>query len=295
LDGERQAFLDFLDIECGLARNTCLAYSSDLTDLAAYLLSCGIDNWQTPTQADLLGWLRSLREASRAPTTIARRIISARVFFRFLTAEGFRERDPSATLDLPRLWRRLPGVLSLPQIERLLEAPDLSTALGLRNAAILEAFYATGGRVSEIAGLRQQDLHLSYGFVRLFGKGSKERLVPFGKRAREALERYIEQVRPALDKHGDESVFLTKSGNPMRRETYWRLIKRYCRVAGIPVRGISPHTLRHSFATHLLEMGADLRSVQEMLGHATIQSTQLYTHVDRRRLKKQHSQFHPRA
>ncbi len=295
MDSERQAFLDFLEVECGLADNTRLAYDRDLSELTRYLVRRGIDNWQTPSPADLLGWLRSQREASLAPATVARRIISARVFFRFLSAEGFRPRDPSATLDLPKLWHRLPEVLSVPQIERLLSAPDPTTPLGQRDQAVIETFYATGGRVSEIASMRLQDLHLEYGFVRLFGKGSKERLVPIGGRARRAIEDYLSKGRLSMNRRDAETVFLTRNGNPIRRETYWRLIKRYCEAAGIPSRGISPHTLRHSFATHLLEMGADLRSVQEMLGHATIQTTQLYTHVDRRRLKTAHAQFHPRG
>lgn len=236
-----------------------------------------------------------MKDIGLQPTTIRRQISALRTYFKFLGGEGVVVRDPTERLDTPKGWRRLPTVLSVVEIERLLGAPDADTPLGMRDRALLEVAYATGARVSELVALRLSDLLFEERVARLFGKGSKERLVPVGRRALGAAALYAREIRPGLDRGRSRGVlFVNARGGPLTRVGAWGIIKAAARRAGITKR-VTPHTLRHSFATHLLEGGADLRAVQEMLGHADLATTQLYTHVDREYLRSVHRSFHPRA
>jgi len=274
-------FIDYLSIEAGLAENTQLAYRADLRKYATLVL----------------GFLMRLKDQGYAATSIARMFAAVKMFYRFLALEGLVERNVTQALDSPRLWKRLPHVLSPDEVERLLEAPDTSKPLGLRDRAILETLYATGARVSEVCGLDVDSIHFDYGYLRCIGKGNKERVVPVGRTALGWVRRYVDEVRPGLLKgHAATALFVSarRRGGRLRRETVWAMVRKYARLAGIRKK-VSPHTLRHSFATHLLSAGADLRSVQEMLGHVSIVTTQLYTHVDRDRLKDVHRRFHPRG
>lgn len=239
--------------------------------------------------------LRSLREGGRSPATVCRAVTALRMFFRFLVAEGVRSDDPTRRLDTPLRWRALPHYLDEAQVEALLRAPDAATPRGLRDTALLEMIYATGLRVSELVGLRNEDVHLQAGFVLARGKGNRERLVPLGDAARRATERFLKVARHKLLK-GRSSRFLfpTARGTPLTRQAFWKNLRRDALKAGLQAP-ISPHILRHSFATHLLEHGADLRSLQTLLGHAHISTTQIYTHVSRERLRRIYQTTHPRA
>ena len=243
---------------------------------------------------DIVGFLTHEKARGLSANSISRALAAIRMLFKFLAVEGKVAKNAATTLESPHLWRRLPDVLDVDDVEALLAAPDVKTPFGVRDRAILEVMYATGVRVSETADLRLDGVNFEFKFLRCFGKGSKERVVPVGDRAVNAVRQYVETVRPRLDRHGSGLLFLSKSGRRMGRETLWALVKKYVQAAGLRKK-VSPHTLRHSFATHLLEGGADLRSVQEMLGHANIATTQIYTHVDKDRLKSVHKQFHPRA
>lgn len=289
-----QLFLDYLVVECGLSQNTIAAYRRDLAHFHEYLKSRGKSNVAALKPHDIVGFLAFEKTRGLSANSISRALAAVRVFFRFLSVEGKVPSNVASTLDSPHLWRRLPDVLDIADVERLLGAPDAAKPLGVRDRAILEAMYATGARVSETADLRMDGLNLESGYVRCFGKGSKERVVPIGARACECLERYIREERPRLAKSASPILFLSKSGRRLGRENIWALVRKYALAAGI-AKHLSPHTLRHSFATHLLNGGADLRSVQEMLGHANIATTQIYTHVDKDRLKAVHKKFHPRA
>jgi integrase/recombinase XerD len=236
-----------------------------------------------------------LKDVGLAPTSIRRQISAMRMYFRFLLAEGYVKRDPTTALEIPKAWRKLPAVLAVPEIESLLGATDPEEKLAWRDRAMLELAYATGVRVSELVGLTMADLLLDEGLVRVLGKGAKQRLVPIGRRAIGAASIYIRDVRPSLDRgQTRRRVFLNARGRPLSRVGAWGIIKKCAKRAQIQKR-VTPHTLRHTFATHLLEGGADLRAVQEMLGHADLATTQLYTHVDRDYLKSVHRSFHPRA
>jgi integrase/recombinase XerD len=284
-------YLDHLSAERGLAPNTVEAYRRDLLRLR----EDRVERPETATHDELLARLRAMRLAGRSPRSVARWLVAARGFFRWLVAEGVLQVDPTAHLDPPRTWRTLPSVLSTEEVDALLAAPDRETATGLRDAAMLEVLYATGLRVSELLGLRLADLHLDASYLRCLGKGSKERVVPLGGEAEGMLQAYLATARPELlDGKRTPVLFVNRRGTPLTRQGFWKIIKNYGRRAGIRT-SLSPHTVRHSFATHLLENGADLRSVQAMLGHADISTTQIYTHVNRERLRRLYRDFHPRG
>jgi len=284
-------YLDYLAVEKGLAKNSLSSYATDLRKFADWLDERPLEKVQ---RQDIIRYFQSQRSAGISARSVARALAALRGFFRFLVSEKHLQHDPTENIENPKLWSTLPKSLSAEEVEALLDAPDRKTPDGLRDAAMLELLYATGLRVSELIRVKLEDLVLDAGFLRTFGKGSKERIVPFGDTARDAITAYIERARPEFNKRNDPHVFLTKRSRPMSRQTFWMKIVRYARQAGIKSH-ISPHVLRHSFATHLLENGADLRSVQMMLGHSDISTTQIYTHVSRARLQKLYDQFHPRA
>lgn len=286
-------YLAVLLIERGLAPNSVAAYRSDLVRFGRWLADedCALEACD---RARVRRYVTAVRGRGLSARSAARALASLRSFFRYLVERGAMSADPTLEIDSPRLLRALPSFLSGDEVEALLAAPDVTRPLGVRDRAMLETLYATGVRVSELVSLRVGQMRLDPGFVRVLGKGSKERIVPVGSQARAWLARYLEQARPALDKRRDEALFLSTRGAAMMRQTFWRLIKRYGKTAGI-TRHLSPHTLRHSFATHLLERGADLRAVQAMLGHADISTTEIYTHVARERLRALYDQKHPRA
>jgi integrase/recombinase XerD len=289
-------YLDYLVVEKGLSANTVAAYRSDLQQLRDELDERGDGRrLEQADAADLARSLRRMRGRGRAPRSVARWIVAVRGFFAFLLAHGAVAEDPAARLDAPRVWRPLPKVLTFEEVETLLAAPDRGAPHGLRDAAMLEVLYAAGLRISELLRLRLGDLHLDAGYLRCWGKGSKERVVPLGGEAEAALQRYLAESRPALLRgKRTDALFVNSRGGVMSRQGFWKKIRDYGRRAGIGT-ALSPHVVRHSFATHLLENGADLRAVQIMLGHADISTTQIYTHVNRERLKRLYESFHPRA
>jgi integrase/recombinase XerD len=289
-----ERFADALWGEQGLSDNTLSAYRSDLARLAAWLGRRGA-RLEAATRADLQAYLAEVAAGGARPRTSARRLSSLRRFYRYLLREGSIEADPTALLDSPRLGRRLPRLLTEEEVERLLAAPDTATALGLRDRAMLETLYATGLRVSELVGLTRGRLGLEPGVVRVVGKGDKERLVPLGEEAAAWLVRYLRDARPALlGRRVSEALFVTARAAAMTRQAFWHNLKGHARRAGIRTP-LSPHSLRHAFATHLLNHGADLRVVQMLLGHADLSTTQIYTHVARERLKSLHARHHPRG
>jgi integrase/recombinase XerD len=290
-----EQFRDYLALEAGASRHTVDNYLRDVRRLVAHALARGVTAPDRVTVAALRDFVYALKDAGLAPTSIHRQISAIRTYYRFLVAEGVVVANPSERLESPKRWRNLPGVLAVSEIDRLLAAPTPDTPLGIRDRALLELAYATGARVSELVGVRLQDVLYEEGVARLFGKGAKERLVPVGRRALGAVALYAREVRPGLDRGRTRGVlFLNARGTPLSRVGAWGVIKQAARRAGITKR-VTPHTLRHSFATHLLEGGADLRAVQEMLGHADLATTQVYTHVDRDYLRTVHRRFHPRA
>ena len=289
------AFLDYLTVECGLSVNTLQAYQRDLDRFAAFLGQGEEPDWGEVERDDFVRFAVAEKKAGHAVATISRALVAVRMFFRFLAAEGSIDRDPTEHLQSPRLWQNLPEVLDRKAVDRLLAAPDAKhDRWPRRDKAVLEMLYATGARASEVADLTLDRVNRDVGYANCIGKGRKERIVPMGRRALEALAAYLETERPTLNKRGEEFLFLTHTGRRLGRESIWRLVKKYVRRTGVSPRA-SPHTLRHSFATHLLEGGADLRAVQEMLGHVDIGTTQIYTHVDQSRLKAIHKKYHPRA
>jgi len=286
-------YLAVLLVERGLAANSVAAYRRDLEEFGAWVARRGKDA-VTCERSDLRRYLTDLRGRGLAARSAARALAALRGLYRYLVERGLAAHDPTLDLESPKLMRSLPRFLTDREIESLLDAPDVAKPLGLRDRAMLETLYATGVRVSELVGLDLNQLRLDPGYVRVWGKGSKERIVPVGSQARAWLARYLESARPHLDRSRDEKLFLTIRGHGMTRECFWQLIKRYGRAAGITSH-LSPHVLRHSFATHLLEHGADLRAVQAMLGHADISTTEIYTHVTRERLRALYDSKHPRA
>jgi integrase/recombinase XerD len=290
------AFVDYLRSECHLAENSVLAYQRDVRRFHQWLAGAEL---QIPTLSirelsDFVGWLHQLK---LAPASIARHIVAVRMFFRYLQLEGILRENLAELLGSQKLWERIPEVLSPTMVQRFLESPRPRDTYWRRDRALLELLYATGCRASELSNLRCRDLHLNEGYCLCHGKGGKQRLTPLGRAAREAVEDYLQNERSTLAESATsppEWLLLSRRGRRLRREAIWELVKKYARRAGIPA-SISPHSLRHSFATHLLAGGADLRQVQEMLGHASIQTTQIYTHVDQSRLKRVHQAFHPRA
>jgi integrase/recombinase XerD len=300
LNSDIGAFRHYLQSERGMADNTVQAYGRDLDRFARWCALVRYEKYTTPTLKDLARYLAFLHDEQLAPPSIARHLVALKMFYRFLRLE---ERANASAVDLlgsPKLWERIPQVLSPTLVEDLLNAPQPGDRFYLRDRALLETLYATGCRASEVVGLKIADVYLDSSFCRCTGKGSKQRVVPLGRPAIEALRNYL-AVKAEVGKAGSTSqmnsdsishVFTSKSGRPLTRIFLWCLVKKYCKRAGLSPK-VSPHTLRHSFATHLLAGGADLRIVQELLGHSSIQTTQHYTHVDRDRLKAIHKQFHP--
>ena len=290
-----ERFGDFLSIEQGASPRTHEAYGRDLARFATYVRTRGA---AAPTDVGpslLRDFVYHLKDVGLAPASIRRNVSAVRTYYRFLLAEGHVVRDPSERLETPRRWRTLPDVLTVDEVSRLLAAPSLDEPLAFRDRALLELAYGAGLRVSEWIGLGVRDVLFEEQLVRVFGKGSKERLVPIGRSAIGAVAVYLRELRPKLEKGGGKGVlFLNARGAPLTRMGAWKILRKYVDQAGI-TKHVSPHTLRHSFATHLLEGGADLRAVQEMLGHADISTTQIYTHVDREYLRSVHRQYHPRG
>ncbi len=290
-----QVFEDTLALEDGASARTIEAYRRDVIRCAIYLREQGITSAGDITPAVLREFVYHLKDLGLAGSSIRRNISALRTWFRVLLAEGLVHNDPTERLDAPQRWRTLPEVLSVDEITRLLAAPQLDERLAFRDRAMLELAYGAGLRVSEWIGLATKDVLLEDGLVRVFGKGSKERLVPIGRSAIGAVAVYMRELRPVLERgQGKGILFLNGQGKPLTRMGAWKILRKYVEQAGIE-KDVSPHTLRHSFATHLLEGGADLRAVQEMLGHADIATTQIYTHVDREYLRSVHKQFHPRS
>jgi len=290
-------FLHYLLVERGLATNTLHSYQRDLKDYQDYIKNVElIEAWDKVTREMITRYLYALKDKGRKPATLARHTASVRTFHRFLIREGVVSHDPSDQIGVPKSERRLPKILSTEEVERLLGSAEYGgTPIGLRNKAMLEVLYATGIRVSELVQLNNEDMHLTMGFLRCLGKGNKERIVPLGGHAVQAVETYILEAKPLLVKQGSiEALFVNHHGQRLTRQGFWKILKQLALEADIH-KSITPHTLRHSFATHLLENGADLRAVQEMLGHADISTTEIYTHVTKQRLKNVYSTYHPRA
>lgn len=288
------AFLDYLSVERGLSSNTICSYRDDLNFYTDFLSSRHIDALSKVNKNDVTNFMFSQKDKGLSANSIARRLAAIRMFHRFLAKERIIKSDPTNLIDTPKLWKKIPDTLSFNEIEALLAQPDIRDKQGIRDRAILEVLYATGMRVSEAVNLKLNDVNLDIGFLRCIGKGNKERIIPLGKKAIVAIRRYREASRPHLLKNKEaETLFLNRFGKKISRQSLWKLIKRYARNAGIK-KPIRPHILRHSFATHLLEGGADLRSVQELLGHSNISTTQIYTHINKERLKSVHRMFHPR-
>ncbi len=289
-------FLDYLMLERGLSDNTREAYAHDLEVFAYFLARRGRRDAGEATRADILDHLMEQKRNGLATPSLARHLVAIKVFFRYLRNEGMVASDPTEAMESPRLWKILPPTLTVEEVDALLKAPDPSTPRGRRDRAILETFYATGLRVSELSALTVDDVQADAGFVRCVGKGDKERVVPIGHKALAAIAAWMRGGRGEYARRNPScrAVFLSRLGLPLDRTVIWRYIRQYAREAGIG-KPIHPHTLRHSFATHLLANGASLRTIQEMLGHADISTTQIYTHVDQSRLQAIHKQFHPRA
>ena len=290
-----ESFNDFLVLEQGASPRTDEAYGRDLARFATYAVSRGAVGPADVTARLLREYVYHLKDLGLAPASIRRNVSALRTYFKFLLGEGRITHDPSERLESPKRWRTLPEVLTVAEVDKLLASPTLDDPLVFRDRALLELAYGAGLRVSEWISIGVRDVMFDEGLVRVFGKGSKERLVPIGRRAIGALASYVRELRPRLE-HGEGrgALFLNARGQPLTRMGAWKILQKYVARAGIE-KHVSPHTLRHSFATHLLEGGADLRAVQEMLGHADISTTQIYTHVDREYLRTVHRQYHPRA
>ncbi|AXI09400.1 site-specific tyrosine recombinase XerD [Oceanobacillus zhaokaii] len=295
LKDAKEDYFHFLQIERGLSDNTITSYKRDLDDYMQYVeKSCGKSDWNSIARNDIIGYLYMLKDNGKSTSTISRHVSSIRSFHQFLIREQLVTQDASLHIETPKKERKLPDILSQEEIEAILTVNDQSL-LGIRNKAMLELLYATGLRVSELITLKVSDLHLSMGFVQCYGKGSKERIVPIGDVAIKAVDHYLQYARGQILKQKKETIlFLNQHGRPLSRQGFWKILKKVTKEAGIE-KTITPHTLRHSFATHLLENGADLRVVQELLGHVDISTTQIYTHVSKARLKDMYKAFHPRA
>jgi integrase/recombinase XerD len=289
-----EQFLNHLSIEVGLSINTVESYRRDMERYIGFLREKRVHSADKILEEHVTGFIVLRRRQGLAANSIARNLSSIRGFHKFLVMEGYSDSDPTGVLESPKRWRKLPTVLNIGQIEKLLDQPKGDTPLSIRDRAILEFLYATGVRISELSKIKRKDLLSEVGLVRVFGKGQKERIIPIGEAAVKATSRYLGEVRPSLAKEYSEDVlFLNNRGRPFSRMGLWKILRRYVILAGIKKK-VSPHTIRHSFATHLLEGGADLRAVQEMLGHADISTTQIYTHLDREYLKQEHRDHHPR-
>jgi integrase/recombinase XerD len=297
MEDQIRDFLHFLTIEKGLAKNTIVSYERDLKSYWQYVKNVEqMKEWNDSRRVNIMHFLAHLKDQGKSSRTLARHIASIRSFHQFLLREKVTDHDPSVHIESPQPERSLPKVLSMEEVEALLDAPKVMNEYGLRDKAMLELLYATGMRVSEIISLDIGDIHATMGFVRCLGKGSKERIIPIGHTALTAIEAYLQKGRGkfARSKQRTDSLFLNHHGNRLTRQGFWKILKKLTKEAHIE-KEITPHTLRHSFATHLLMNGADLRSVQEMLGHADISTTQIYTHITNVRIKEVYSKFHPRA
>jgi len=295
LDEQLQRFLDYLIIERGLAQNTTAAYGRDMAQFAVFATEHKIQDAGEITEETIAEYQAFLRNASYKVSSTARKLAAIRAFLKFMSREGEVNSELIESVENPHPERRLPKTLSEEEVVALLSQPDTSKPNGLRDRAMLETIYATGLRVSELINLKIEDINLAVGFVRTVGKGAKERVVPLGEIAVEFINLYLTEVRPAYSKNRrSEYLFLTNRGAPMTRAAFWKIVKKYAREAGIK-KQITPHVLRHSFATHLLNHGADLRSIQEMLGHASVATTQIYAHVTREHLREAYKKAHPRA
>ena len=287
-------FLNYLSVERGLAHNTIVAYGEDLNTYMGFLEQRNIQALSKSSREDITGFMLMQKDKSISANSIARRLAAIKSFYRFLVRERILAQDPTILVDSPKLWKKIPDTLSLNEVEALLKQPPIRKVQGIRDKAILETLYATGMRVSEAVNLKKDNVNREIGFLRCIGKGNKERVIPLGKKAIASIQRYLLESRPVFLRGKDSDyLFLSRLGKKISRQSLWKMIKRYALDARIK-KTITPHTLRHSFATHLLERGADLRSVQEMLGHANIATTQIYTHINKERLKSIHRQFHPR-
>jgi integrase/recombinase XerD len=290
-----QQYIHYLAVEKGLARNTLESYERDLTGYFKNLQSQGVSELAQISKTHIFQYLLHLKGKGRATATVNRNLAAIRSFHQFLYRERRAEQDPSLHLETPKLEKRLPKTLTIEEVEALLRQPDCSTSPGLRDQAMLEILYATGTRVSELVSLQISDVNLAMGFIRCIGKGSKERIIPLGQTAIRIMGDYLKRSRPKLlKKTSGAALFLNHRGQALTRQGFWKMIKKYAKEASIG-KEITPHTLRHSFATHLVENGADLRSVQEMLGHADISTTQIYTHLTKSKIKEVYSRTHPRA
>jgi len=308
-----EIFLNYLYVERGLAHNTIISYREDLNIYIDFLIKRHVDSLSKTTKNDIINFMLYQKDSGLSANSIARRLAAIKMFYRFLVRERILKNDPTSLIDSPKLWKKVPETLSLNEIDSLISQPNIRDRQGIRDKAILEALYATGMRVSEATDLKIDNINLDIGFLRCIGKGSKERVIPLGKKAIGSLKRYLEISRPQLlksarntktidregkiskgvNKKDSEFLFLNRFGKKISRQSLWKIIKKYAKEARIK-KPMRPHILRHSFATHLLERGADLRSVQEMLGHANISTTQIYTHINKERLKTIHRMFHPR-
>ncbi len=295
IDPNIDSFIAYILIEKGLAEQTVASYSSDLERYALFLKNNHIDDVSENDTYQILKHLIDLRDEGLSASSRARHLVTLRSFYKFMYQEKLLKKDPSKLIDFPKSGLKLPDTLNIEEVTRLLEAPDTSKSKGKRDAAMFELLYAAGLRVSELVTMKMINLNLEASFIRVFGKGSKERIVPIGNYAREKTEDYIKNARPYLLKsYVSEYLFTARAGKPMTRQGFWKMLNKYALIAKID-KNISPHTLRHSFATHLLEGGADLRVVQLMLGHADISTTQIYTHISKEHLKKIHTKYHPRS
>ncbi len=289
-----EEFLNHLFVERGLAKNTIMAYQKDLMQYIKYFSRRSIKDPDVIKRSNITEYMQSQKTRGLSAGSICRSLAAIRMFHRFLARERLAKEDPTHLLETPKTWKRIPDVLTLSEIEQIIKVSQGRKWQQVRDNAILELLYASGMRVSELVDLNVENINTEIGYVRCIGKGQKERIIPVGRKAKDAVIKYLEKVRAKLlKKDFSSSLFLSRLGRKISRQSIWKIIKRHARLAKIK-KEIKPHTLRHSFATHLLEHGADLRSVQEMLGHSDISTTQIYTHVDRERLKSIHKQFHPR-
>jgi integrase/recombinase XerD len=295
MEGYVDQFINYLAVDRGLAKNTLESYGRDLRQFQTYLQNGKFEDIKDSSRTTIVDYLNSLKTQGKAVSTISRNIAALKSFYQYLVKENYLEHDPAEKLETPKLEKKLPKILTIAEVEELLKQPNVRLSVGLRDKAMLELLYATGIRVSEIIALNISDVNLDMGYVKCYGKGSKERIVPLGSIAVKSVHEYINKGRSKIVRTYEEpALFLNHHGNRLTRQGFWKIIKKYASQANI-VKEITPHTLRHSFATHLLENGADLRSVQEMLGHADISTTQIYTQVTKNPLKEVYDKTHPRA
>jgi len=289
-----EEFLGYLSVERGLSNNTLSSYKRDLSNFFGYIKKRRIVSIDKVTRQMITSFMLSEKDRGLSANSISREVACLKSFFKFLVRENKIKDNITSVIESPKLWKKLPSALDLSEVEKLLKAPNIREPMGVRDKAMLELIYATGMRVSELINLKMDDLNMGVGFIKCLGKGQKERVVPFGSKAREWLVRYLDKARASfLKKKVSNFLFLTRLSRPMSRQMFWKIIKKYAVEARIK-KDIMPHSLRHSFATHILERGADLRVVQELLGHSDISTTQIYTHINKERLKSIHHKFHPR-